>query len=171
MKKLLALAVAIIGFSALSFGQTLTVTKQGTATATILAGLELTSKANLSFGTIGALSGSASTVTISTLGVRSGTATPYALGVAPAAAQFEIKGTPDAYYTLTLPSTITKLDGPTGSTPMTIAVTSWSQDQGTTPRISSTGTTLLHLGATLDVADSQKAGDYSGTFDVTVAYN
>jgi hypothetical protein len=41
---------------------------------------------------------------------------------------------------------------------------------GTNTTLSSTGTKLFNVGATLLVGANQVVGNYSGSFDVTVAY-
>jgi hypothetical protein len=54
---------------------------------------------------------------------------------------------------------------------MTIPAASWSSDLGVSSTILNTGSKVLNLGATLNVGAGQTAGTYSGSFDVTVAYN
>jgi len=169
MKKLLALFVVVLGFSAVSFGQT-TATATSSASATILAPLAISNTLPLNFGTIGA-SATTSTVTLAADNSRVVTGGATALGVgAPArAGVFAISGTPNALFTVVLPTTTISLTGP--GVAMTILPADWSQDLGANPALSALGAATLKVGAKLNVGAAQLAGNYTATYPVTVNYN
>ena len=174
--KIFAIALVALGFSATSFAQTVSPSSTATAdaTASILTPILITKNADLGFGTIGAVAGSASTVVVSNTGVRtSATATLFTVASTPVTnARFTITGTPNALFAITLPATDVSLTSTSvGATAMTIPAASWSSDLGVSSTILNTGSKVLNLGATLNVGAGQTAGTYSGSFDVTVAYN
>ena len=82
------------------------------------------------------------------------------------AANFEVTGTPNATYYLNFPDNIS-LVGPSGSTPMSIKEFVHSAS-GT---IGDSGAESFNVGATLIVGANQTPGEYTGTYQVTAAYN
>lgn len=171
MKNLFLIAVIVLGFSAVSFGQDLTATlSSNNASATIIAPITIANGTALNFGTAGASAYEATTVVLALDNSRDeSTANLFSVGAPAAAGVFQITGTPDALFSITLPTAITELSGP--GTVMTIASSSWVRDLGTSPVILPNGTQILKVGATLNVGANQAAGDYLGTYAVTVAYN
>ena len=175
MKKLLALAVVILGFTAVSFGQ-LSNTATATASAKILTALTIEKKVDLDFGTIGAKT-TPTIAKINTAGLRTGSTTDLIATGLGAAAEFEIKGDKGSLFSITYPSTDTNLSS--GASPaMKIHASDWVSkiDGGAetslmTGSIDASGVTVLKVGATLQVAASQPSGSYSGPFSVTVNYN
>ena len=87
-------------------------------------------------------------------------------GYSPAA--YTISGVPAASFSVTIAPTIVTLSGPRGTLTVGAFVRS-----GPTPISldSSTGLASFTVGATLYVNAGQLPGNYTGTFDVTVAYN
>jgi hypothetical protein len=170
--KIFATAVVILGFSANSFGQT-SATATSNATATILATLAISNTTPLHFGVIGTHATETRIVVVTTAGLTTGsTATLYSSIGGPATnGAFSITGTPSATFSITLPSGTTNLAGPSGSTAMTIAPADWVSDLGSSSTLSVTGTKTLKVGATLQVGAAQTPGNYSGSYDVVVAYN
>lgn len=166
--KLLALALVILGFSANSFGQG-SATASSDASAKILSPISISNTVPLNFGTIGPIA-AVSTVTVATNNNRTGTA--FLLSVAPAAVagQFLISGTPNAAFSITLPSATTELKL-TGQTSMTINSSDWVSDLGLASTIAGNGSRTLSIGATLNIGNMQAAGTYTGSYEVTVAYN
>ena len=139
-----------------------------------MAPIGITNTTTLKFGTIGADASAISTVTVSNTGTRSatGNAVLYTSGQQFATGVFAITGTPNAAFTVSVPSATTNLAGPSGSTAMTITgTTGWIPSITTNGVLSSSGTATLNLGATLNVGKAQLAGDYTGSYDVTVNYN
>jgi hypothetical protein len=138
---------------------------------------------DLAFGTMLAL-GSSGTVTIDPAKAHSSqrSATSVTLiaestGLTKyGAAEFICTGAKSTNFTITVPATsITiKDNGGTGSNSMT--VTDFTAGNLTTSVTggtldASTGTSNFFVGGTLNVGASQAAGTYTGTFNVTVAYN
>ncbi|PQJ76271.1 DUF4402 domain-containing protein [Polaribacter glomeratus] len=143
-----------------------TATESADASATIITPITITNTADLNFGDI--IDGTG-TVTLSPAGVRTtdyqafsgtqaGTVT---------AASFGITGQGDYTYSITLPTSDVTLTE-TGSA--TMIVNAFVSDPSGTGTLSS-GAGIVSVGATLNVVSGQTAGVYTGTFDVTVAYN
>lgn len=169
MKKILALSVVLLAFSAVMFAQ---LSATATATATIVTPLSIANSVDMDFGNV-AVGGSAGTVVLTPAGVRSttgGCALPTVTGTV-TAATFNIAGEPATVYTITLPAGATTITS--GGNTMT--VDTWSSSL--VPTASRTmpvgGSETLNIGATLNVAANQPIGVYiSGTpFTVSINYN
>jgi hypothetical protein len=167
--KLFAIAIVILGFSATSFAQG-TSTKSATASAKIVESLVLTNTVPLNFGTM-TVPTTPATVTIAPGGVRTSTGTLSLLTIAPIStdATYTVAGDNNATYVVTLPA-----DGVvsiiSGSNSMTVNAFKLTGDL-TTRTLSGTGIGTFDVGATLGLSSGQAAGSYTGSFDVTVAYN
>jgi len=141
--------------------------------ADIVAGLTITKSHDLLFGQIVADS-VGGIVTIGTTGARSttGPALIAQSGVQYSTfhqASFAITGTAGFVYTIGLPSLPVTLTGSgTGSPTMTIQ--DFTSSPETTGTLDLTGASTLNVGAALTVGVNQAAGGYSGSFNVTVAY-
>ncbi len=140
------------------------------ATATIITPISITNVADLNFGNIVAGT-TPGTVTVSHDGIRTksdGVTLPTATPGTITAARFNISGLPNATYSITLPSstTITKNGGTEQMT-----IDNFTSDPHETGTITTDGTQILAVGGTLSVKANQPAGEYTGTFDVIVAYN
>ena len=168
MKKLLALAVVILGFTAVSFGQ---VSATATASATIITPISITNVPTdvLDFGTI-AKGASDGTVTIAPVsaGTRSfSNVTLSAINIG-RAAKFTVTGDGSSHFTVTVPK-----DGDvtiaSGVNKMNVKQF-LSTPSGATGVLSS-GTAEVWVGATLEVLATTVPGTYSGPFTVTVNYN
>jgi len=145
-------------------------TASSTADAVIATPITLSNTAGLDFGTI--LAGTvASTVQLTAAGAPTRTVTAGDATLASStisAAAFSVNGTANQTYAITLPA-----DGAvtlTGPGPA-MAVNGFTHDAGATPTLTGSPPDTLYVGATLSVGASQTAGSYSGSFDVTVAYN
>jgi len=128
--------------------------------------LVLAVNSSLGFGAIVA-GGAAGTVTVSAAGDRSasgGTFLGSPTGVA--AASFTVSGEPNLTFSLVLPSSVTLDNG--GATMTVDSFTSLPSGSGT---LGPAGTEEVRVGATLHVSGTQTQASYSGTFDLTVAYN
>jgi hypothetical protein len=121
---------------------------------------------NMSFGSF--VAGNGGTLTISTGGTRSSTGGVVAVGQGSTfgAASFLVSGTRNASYTLTLPAngTVVLSDGTHTMALNNFAVT---PPNG---HLSGGGTQTIRIGATLAVGNGQPAGNYTGTFSLTVNY-
>jgi spore coat protein U-like protein len=148
--------------------QTASATQSATANATIITPISITNVADLNFGNIVAGTG-AGTVTVATTGNRTSTGDvilPSATLGTVNAAEFKVTGLADATYAITLPTSIDISE--TGGTTMT--VTDFTSNPSGTGTLAG-GTQTLSVGAMLNVKANQAAGNYTGTFNVTVAYN
>jgi hypothetical protein len=167
MKKLIVFAIAIFGFTAVSFGQ---VTGTATATGTIVTPIAIANAGNMNFGNV-AVNTTDGTVVLAPAGTRTltgGITLPIVAGTV-TAAKFNITGTANFTYAITLPSTATTVTS--GGNNMT--VTDFTSTPTSTGTLSGAGAQQILVGATLNVAGSQPAGTYvSGTpFEVIVNYN
>jgi len=137
------------------------------AGAEIISALSISNNVGLEFGQI-VPSVAIGTVTVSTAGVRSSLGgVTLGNGMVPTASSFAVTGAPSNTYAITLPTSIT-LTAAAGA-PMTVdTFVSAPNVAGT---LDVTGAQTLLVGATLHVGVSQASNPYSGTFNVTVAYN
>lgn len=167
--KTLAITVALVASLALlSVGA---VNASGTAgsaaAAEIISALSISNNVGLEFGQI-VPSAVIGTVTVSTAGVRtSAGGVTLGNGMVPAASSFAVTGAASNTYAVTLPTSIT-LTAAAGA-PMT--VDTFVSDPSSAGALSVAGAQTLLVGATVHVGVSQVANPYSGTFNVTVAYN
>jgi len=176
-----AAIVLMAGFSTTIMAQT-KATKTTPAGAVLIVPMTITQTAPLHFGSITLLSTiAASTVTLpSSSTTRVFSAGVEAAGVSsdPATnAAYDVTGTYNETYALTLPSsdiTLTEVGGTNAATMTANAFTAAFTAAGstaTTSTLSTAGTDDFTVGATLNLAIGQTAGIYAGTFDVTVDYN
>jgi hypothetical protein len=134
--------------------------------ATIVPAIAISKTVDLNFGDVVAGS-SSGTVELSTAGSRLATGgTTLANTASTAAASFNVTGDPNGTYAITLPSSV---DINSGGDTMT--VDNFVSNPSGTGLFSGGGSQTLLVGATLNVGANQPTGIYSGSFDVTVAYN
>jgi len=171
--KFFTLSVAIFAFTNISFGQGNTSSATANAGANIITpiGIKVDEGSQLQFGDLIATS-TEYTVTIETDGQRSYegdaaffTTTGYST------ANFTVTGEAGAAFSITLPETV-NLTGTGEDMPLTNFKSSigLSSSLDGTPGSYSAGSKTFSVGATLAVNEDQAAGEYTGTFDVTVAY-
>jgi len=139
------------------------------AAAKILSALTIQKNVDLNFGTM-TMPTAATQVNLTAGGVRTTPGNITLLAQAPlaTASAYSVSGDNGATYAITLPSSCI-ITAPYG----------WMQvDNFTTSKVgnistlnASNGTDSFTVGATLEVNFPQYAGSYSGTFDVSVAYN
>lgn len=169
MRKINTAAMLVLLTSLLSAGIAAAATDSSTASAEIVSAIAISNTTGLNFGQI-APSGVAGTVSISTAGVRTSSG-GVTLGnqVSVSACSFDVTGAPNNTYSITLPAdgTITLTSG--GSPAM--AVDSFVSSPDTTGTLNGAGAQTLLVGATLSVGVNQPNGNYTGMFNVTVAYN
>lgn len=169
MKKLFIslLAIGMIVGSTINVTAQATATASGDALATIIAPITITAGVDLSFGDI--IKG-LGTVAVATDGSRTIGATMLAgsqLGTI-TAATFVVTGEEGYTYNISLPDDVTAELTLLTADPMT--VTDFVSSPATSSTLTAGDNTIL-VGATLNVAETQLAGDYTGSFDVTVNYN
>lgn len=171
--KFITLAIAILGFTSISFAQTVPAsTANALAGAHIIKSLEIDKATDLYFGNIIA-SGTEGTVELTAMGgtptrtADGGVKLPVATGT-PTAARFDVEGEANTLFTITAITdvTITSTDDN-----MIISSLAPAATTGTLGTLDASGKQTFYVGGTLTVKADQKAGTYSGNFDVTVNYN
>lgn len=163
--KLITLAIAILGFTSISFAQTPKATAAGDAYATIIEPIAISNITSLRFGNIIA-SDQEGTVVITPKGERKkegGAFFPTAVPGDFGAAEFKVTGLIDATYTITLPGSF-DLEGDGGG----IKLYGFKDNA---KKVLKKGEETFQLGASLNIPANQKPGEYKGKFDVTVNYN
>ena len=170
MKKLIVFAIAIFGFTAVSFAQSATSTASASSSATIITPISIALKSGttgLNFGNIVANT-TQGTVTVTPAGGRSasGLTLPTATPGTISAAEFTVTGLADATYSITLPGTF-NVNGPSSAT---MAVGTFISNPASTGVLTS-GTQDLKVGATLTVGANQAAGPYTNLTGLTVTVN
>lgn len=173
MKKLIIVAmVAMAAMPIKMMAQSKTTT---TAAVNLITPLTLTENTSLHFGTMSVQASTDGTCVLATDGTRTQTGGVDLSSATPTAttASYSVTGAVSTTYAITLPTSISVTDG--SSNTMTISsfkakATSTGTD-GTTGTLSASGTDGFSIGATLTVPAGQATGAYTGSFDVTVAYN
>lgn len=144
------------------------------AYATIVAPIAIEKSADLQFGTM--IKGTG-TVTVATTGVRTFSVdamNPGNQGVTPAAAVFSITGEASYTYSIAFSQasiTITNAGSQEMEVGTFVAYSLTDDATGTTGTLSGGGTDTVKVGATLTLDNDETAGEYTGSFTVTVAYN
>lgn len=152
-------------------------TGTGTATATVIRPITISnSTVDLAFGNIvpsgvaGTLQVSAAAVAVVTPG--GGITQPVATPGTRTAASFTVGGEGGFTYAITLPGVAQTITGPAAATMTVTGFASSPNATGTLSNaIGAAGSETLYVGGTLNVGINQAAGNYTGTFSVTVAYN
>ena len=164
MKKLIVLAVVVLGFAATSFAQTQTAT--ATATTTLLKAITLTNNANLDFGQIFITSGIAGTLAIAPTAAGTLTATNVIIRASTGtAAKFTITGGDKAkLYAITVSATVDLTNGPN-----TLTLTPSKSDVSAALAAGSDG--ILYIGGSLTIPATAPIGTYTTTTPITVTVN
>ncbi|MBZ9629888.1 DUF4402 domain-containing protein [Salegentibacter sp. LM13S] len=155
MKKITFILLALI--SGTAFAQN---SATANAAADIVSPLEITATQALNFGKVS--NNTAGTVVIATDG--SATGLSQIGGATPTAANFSVTAANGFRYNVILPGDTDLLSGTD-----VITVSAFNDDAGAEPTGSGAAQTI-GVGATLTVAENQPTGNYTGTFDVGVAY-
>ncbi|HUR41765.1 MAG TPA: DUF4402 domain-containing protein [Verrucomicrobiae bacterium] len=130
--------------------------------------LYLINHQGLSFGRFAA--GSGGTVTVTPTGARSSSGPIYLLSASSGQeARYTITGGSDLAYSITLPAddsvTLSSGTGPT------MVVTRFTSGPASTGQFGPTGAQAIAVGATLNISANQPAGNYGGSYSITVNYN
>lgn len=171
MKKIVLVIIIIVAFFALPISIfAVNVPVSADAKAKIIAPIQLANSTALDFGTI-STSAAVGTVTIPATVTPTATATGGVtiLNSPKTASTFTVTGMPNAAYILTLPTSAATLKDNNGTGSNTMTVDTWIESA--TETISVGGSDIFYVGGTLHIGASQVAGEYKGTFNVTVAYN
>jgi hypothetical protein len=130
--------------------------------------IAIANQSPLVFGSFAA--GSGGTVTVSTSGACSAGGGVIIIVPDCSSAEFMVTGDPDFTYLIELPADdFVTLTGPGNN--MVISNFVSNPAEGANGLLSSGGSQILSVGATLNVANNQAAGSYSGSFSVIVQYN
>ena len=165
--KVLAIAVIALGLSNSSFAQA---TATASATATIITPITIVKTVDMNFGNVAVSASLAGTVVLAPAGGRTtggagGVTLPATTGTV-TAASFTVSGQSGYTYAITLPSTINITDAASH----TMAVNNFVSNPATTGTLTS-GSQVLTVGATLNVAAAQPAGTYTNATGVSVTVN
>ena len=140
------------------------------AKATVVTVISITKTSDLNFGSF-APSATDGTVSVELDGTRSATGGITLLNQLGAQkAVFTVNGTPNARYYVKLPTedgNTIPLTGPQGADPLIIT----SLVHNAEGLLDEDGEEQFSVGGTLSVKANQPAGEYTGTFDVIVAYD
>jgi hypothetical protein len=165
--KILAVLVAMVGFSAASYAQSAT----ATASATIITPLTISRVDHMNFGNVAVSATQGGTLQLAPNGTRTptgGVSVSTANSGSPTAASFNLAGNTNYSYSITLPgnSDVTVINGANSMT-----VTNFTSTPSGTGQLTA-GSGSIQVGATLNVGAGQATGTYtSSNFTVTVAYN
>lgn len=138
-----------------------------TVEATIVSTITISTRNGLGFGDIsssaapGTVIMTPSAARMATGGATINTAT------AASAATFDLQGTANASFSITLPSSVVLSDGSSNS----MTVNGFTSTPSISGVLDSSGQLPLYVGATLNVGNNQPFGDYTGQMAVTVDYN
>jgi hypothetical protein len=172
MKKTIIVIAAILmtGFTTNLMAQYNTDFATASAAAKIVKTIEINKVADMNFGTMSTPSAPA-TVILSPLGGRTPSGPEISLlSQAPTAlaSSYTTVGDNNAAYSITLPAN-GSINVTSGAN--TMAITDFTCSEPLTTAFSVTGTGAFTVGAKLNLAANQPAGSYTGSFDVTIAYN
>jgi hypothetical protein len=150
-------------------------TAQGASRANIVVPVQITRISDLAFGSIVAPASGTGRVTINArTGARTANVNASPIGTAFNRGQFVVTGGPNRTVNLTVSSPTIQLTGP--GTPMVVdqlRVNRNTGAPGALPRvyiIPASGTMNVGFGGRLTVPTGQAPGNYTGDFDLTVAY-
>ena len=156
MKKITFILLALI--SGTAFAQNAT----ANAAADIVSPLEITSVQDLNFGKVS--NNAKGIVVIETDGTTTNSTLSQIGNSNPMAASFNITAAQGYKYSITLPESVTLNSGSNN-----ITVNNFKHDAGENPEGIGSAK-AVGVGATLNVAANQPTGNYTGTFEVSVAY-
>jgi len=168
--KFFAIAILFSGVSVMSSAQNTATSESVNAAANIISPLAITNTGSLNFGTLVSMA-SSYTATVGTDANRilsnENAAKVGGITSTVAVPTFNVTGDSNAKFAITLPVSTSLTTNTAGATAMT--VDNFGHSAGASPQLSS-GAASFKVGARLNVGEAQKAGSYTGTFTVTVAY-
>jgi hypothetical protein len=169
----------VIGASALAsahaaLAQPNSASASANASATVIQPITLTKNTDLAFGAIVRPSLGANTVTIDP---QSGTRTISGTGDGAlttnqtvSRATYAVGGEGGMAFSITVPTSFT-MTRAGGSETLPVALTASNRSGSLTGATGSAGSANFSIGGSLPLSSATIAGDYTGTFDVTVGYN
>lgn len=163
--------LAVLTLAMVGAGSAIAATEQATSTGVVVAPIQITKTADLSFGNFAA-GASLGTVALGTDGSRNVTGGVVGLPGSSAAAQFDVVGQTGATYGITVAASDLTSGANTMAFAEAVAVVASASSTGVVATGTLTGgTQSIFVGGVLNVAANQAAGTYGGTIDVTVQYN
>lgn len=162
-------AAAVAALASPAFAQD-TNTASASGAATIVQAITVHKDSDLDFGKIARPNSGTNTITVAAAdGTRSksggGNATLMS-GTTPTRATYTVSGLASTNFTIT-PDASFQLAKSGGSTPLTVTLTA-SSGSGT---LNGSGSATFGVGGSFTLASTTETGDYTGSFNVTVAYN
>ena len=168
--KFFAIVILFSGVSVMSSAQNTATSQSVDAAAKIISPIGITNTGSLNFGTLVSMATSyTAKVGTDANRILSNDKAAKVGGITSTVTvpTFNVTGDSNAKFSITLPESTILTTTTAGATAMT--VDNFVHSAGTSPQLSS-GIASFKVGATLNVGAEQKAGDYTGTFTVTVAY-
>ena len=170
--KIILAAAAVSAIAAPAKAQS-SATASTTASATIVQPITLTKNSDLAFGSVVKPTSGTNTVTINeTTGARavSGAGNAALATSTTSRAAYSVGGEGGQTFSITVPSTTT-ITRSGGSETLTVNLVKTGATGTISGSIGSAGTAAFGVGGNFDVASTTVSGAYSGSFNVTVAYN
>ena len=166
--KSIAIAAVVIVSSNSSFAQALAT---ASASATIITPITIVKTVDMNFGNVAVSATIAGTAVLAPAGTRTtggagGVTLPATNGTV-SAASFTVSGQANYTYAITLPTTATISDGASHN----MTVNAFTSSPSATGLLSSGGSQVLTVGATLNVTAAQTPGVYTNATGVPVTVN
>src|SRR3954468_5543181 len=163
--KAIATSVVLVAAANSSFAQA---SATASASATIITPISIVKTVDMNFGNVAVSATVAGTAVLAPAGTRTtggagGVTLPATNGTV-SAASFTVSGQPSYTYAITLPSSCSITDGSSHN----MTVNSFTSSPASTGTLSSTGSDILNVGATLNVSAAQASGVYSNATGVPV---
>lgn len=168
----LAIAAAVSAFAGQALAQN-SATQSTTGSSTILQPITISKTTDLAFGkVVRPASGSNSVVINETTGARTLSGGGNAQGVTSTTsrAEYSVAGEGGQTFSITVPGSF-DMTRSGGSETLTVTLVSTATSGTLSGSLGGSGTAGFGVGGSFPVATTTTPGAYSGTFDVTVAYN
>jgi Domain of unknown function (DUF4402) len=163
----IVLPVILTAISGSAFAQA-TASVTTTGSATLIQPITLTQGTGLAFGTIVRPGTGTGTVTIdSTTGARTLANGVVGLGSTTSRAAYTVNGEGGSTFSIAVPATFNL----TGPSTIAVALTPTGSTGTLSNALGTAGTAGFGVGGNFSVGSTTATGTYSGTYDVTVAYN
>lgn len=166
-----SLAIASIAFVGLSTNANAQATATASASATIITPISIVKDVDMNFGNVAVSATIAGTAVLAPAGTRTtggagGVTLPATTGTV-SAASFTVSGQASYTYAITLPTSCVITDGASHN----MTVDNFTSTPSSTGLLSGTGSQVLNVGATLNVAAAQASGLYTNATGVPVTVN
>jgi hypothetical protein len=168
-KLTLTAAAAMIAMTGTAYAQS-QATQSTTGSTRILQAISISKQADLDFGRIVRPSSGSSTIQLTAGGVRSVTSGNAALanGGTVSAAAYTVTGEGGQSFSITPDATFNMVNG---ANSIEVTPTASAATGALSGSIGSSGTANFTVGGSFTITNTTVTGDYSGSFNVVVAYN